>query len=278
MGDNLSWGNRIHDNHEKSEAMTTPFSSLVEQLNHPDRNVRGQAALSLGSCGESGVLDALLGALATEPDPFVREDMTWAVVRIGDSAVQPVIDLLTHPDAGLRHQAAHILGKIRDSRAIDPLIAVLGDENPPVVLKAAFSLGQMAATQAIPALVALLGHPDSDVRTTLVKVLEGFGEASLPALLAMLTHPKWQAREQAVDIVGQIGDAQTLSSVVPLLTDERWEIRFSAVNAVAHLGNKASIAATLTPILHDPDSRVQSLAAEILARLKQPRKTKLPTI
>lgn len=258
--------------------MTDTLHVYIDQLNHPDRNVRSNVALSLGRLGEREALDALLTALCHEPDVLVREDITWALVRFGVRAVQPLIDLLRHPDAPVRHHAAHVLGKIRDTRAVDALAAVLTDESPMVIQKAAFSLNQIGDERVIPALVAVLGHPDSEVRTALMKVLENFGAAAVPDVLTALVHPKWQVREQAIDILGQIGERETLPDAINLLTDEHWEVRFSAVNAVAHLGNKISITAALTPMLNDEDARVQNLASEVLARLNQPRKTKLPSI
>ena len=74
--------------------MNETTTTLIEELHHPDKNVRGKAALSLGKLGDIALLDTLLHALGTEPDLYVREDITWALVRIGGEALEPLIDLL----------------------------------------------------------------------------------------------------------------------------------------------------------------------------------------
>lgn len=256
----------------------TTLHTLIDQLNHPDRNLRSNAALSLGGLDERGALDALLDALGREQELLIREDITWSIVRHGETAIEPLIALLSHADGNVRHHAAHVLGKLRTPRAIQGLSSVLHDENPTVIQKAAFSLGQIGDVAAIPALVGVLGHTHVEVRTMLIKVLEGFGEASVPSLLEAAQSPSWQTREQAIDILGQIGGDEVWATIFAALTDAHSEVRFSAVNAVGHLGNRTRIAATLKPMVNDPDTQVSNLAIEILERLTQTRKPKMPSL
>lgn len=234
------------------------MTTLIEQLNHPDRNVRSAAALSLGKAGDTSALSLLLETLSVEPDFFVREDITWAVVRMKDAAVPLLIDYLQHENPAARHHAAHVLGKIGDEGAVDGLINVLSDSEPMVLSKAAFSLGQIGDARAVPALIQLLGHENREVHAMITTVLERFNV--IEPLIAALGHERWQVREQAVDILGLTGDETTVPVLVRAFEDEHWQVRFAVVTALKHIGGSTAKKALQT-MKHDPDRRVSSLAS-----------------
>ena len=71
--------------------MTDTLHTLTVQLHHADASTRSRAALDLGQLGDARGLDALLNALATEPELLVREDITWALARFGLSALPPLL-------------------------------------------------------------------------------------------------------------------------------------------------------------------------------------------
>jgi HEAT repeat protein len=248
--------------HPLGTNMIENLHTLTEQLHHPDRNVRGQAALNLGKSGDISALPFLLDALVAEPDLFVREDITWAVVRMGDDALLPLIALLEDANPAARHHAAHVLSKIGDQRATGALINALQDSDAKVVLKAAHALGQLGAFEAIPALVGLLGHENREVQTTLATTLEGFGEAALPRLIEALSHAQWQVREHAADILGLIANREVVPALVALLGDSQWQVRFAAVNALGSIGGAQAKAA----LRQHNDSHEQ--VCNLLIRLK----------
>ena len=249
-----------------SEILTT----LIEQLYHPDKNVRSTAALQLGTLRGAGTLAAMLDVLGVEPDLYVREDITWALVRIGDAAVLPLIERLRDTNSAIRHHAAHVLSKIGDARAMDGLIEALQDSDATVVSKAAFALGQFKDVKAIPALVQSLGHENRDVQGTIDTVLENFGTAAVQPLIEALNHERCQVREQAADILGLIGDRDTISVLIEALNDPDWQVRFSAVNALGIVGG-AEAKQALERMQNDPNSRVRDLASKMIARLKTVR-------
>jgi HEAT repeat protein len=246
--------------------MNETFDALIEQLHHPDRNRRGRAALSLGELCDVRAVDALVPALCTEADPFVRENITWALVRTGDAALRPLLDLLRDADPLVRHHAAHVLGKIGDPRASDALIDALQDHDATVLAKAAFALGRIGDARAITALVGLLGHDSRELQSTLVTVLEGFGPPAVPALLDALQHERWQVREQAAYILGALASAAARPALMKALEDREWQVRFAALHALATLGGAGSLHAVQS-MLGDGDRRVRSLATDVMKRM-----------
>lgn len=249
------------------------LKTLIEQLSHPDRSERAKAALRLAAIDEAGVLDALLDAMRTETDTFVREDITWSLVRIGAAAVEPLIELLKHADPVVRHHAAHTLGKIADARALSALLATLQDPAPLVAGKAMFAISQIDDARAVPVLIESLGHESSEVRTALMKALEHFDAASLTPLIAALQSPRWQTREHAADILGvleEVGDA-AIEPLIATLNDPQWEVRFAVVNALSRLASaeiqRLKIRKALATVQQDENLRVRLLAIETLRGL-----------
>lgn len=112
--------------------MTKTFQALTEQLRHPDHNLRSQAVFALEQLPDDAKIDALLQALTVEANFFVREDIVWALVRIGDAVVHPLMALLDDAAPSVRHQAAHTLSKIGDPRAVTALLVALHDHEPAV--------------------------------------------------------------------------------------------------------------------------------------------------
>jgi HEAT repeat protein len=248
--------------------MTETLQTLIEALHHPDKNVRGKAAVSIGNLGDIEGLNVLLQTIGEENDLYVREDITWALVRIGDAAVLPLIELLKNENPAARHHAAHTLGKIADARATEALTNALEDEDAMVVAKAAFALGQIGDTRAISAFIGLLGHEHREVQTAVNQVLEVFGGAAIQPLIRAMGQEKWQAREQAADILGLIGSRDAVPVLIEALKDEQWQVRFAAVTALGSIGG-GSAKQGVQQMEHDADERVRGLTPKILKRMRR---------
>jgi HEAT repeat protein len=243
--------------------MSQTFNTIIQDLHHLDSNTRSQAVFALDKLGdEQIVLDELVAALATETEVMVREDITWALVRRKDQAIQPLIAALQSENWQVRHNAAHVLGKMASPVATDALIGLLQDENTVVVSKTAFALSQIGDVKAIPALVALLGHEKPEVQTTLRDVLETFGVQAITALGQALQSENANLREQATEVLGQIEHEESISLLKQALNDEIWQVRFAAVTALSYQGAKEAIAS----LKDDPQEQVRKLVKQLLPR------------
>ncbi len=243
--------------------MTDHLQHPTNPLHHPDRSTRSRAIFALAEGNDANALDTLLTALCDEQDLLVGEDITWALVRMGDVAIDPLINLLHHTDPLVRHRVVHTLGKIGDARAMDAVITATQDPDNKVVCKAVFALGQLNDTRAIPALVGLLGHDNREVETMLMSVLEGFGAVALPYLIEAIRNDQWQVREHTADVLGVIGMEEGLPVLIEALNDAQWQVRFSAVTALGHIGGISAKEALLA-MPTDSDSRVAELVNKLM--------------
>jgi HEAT repeat protein len=247
--------------------MDNTYQALIEELHHPDKNIRSQAAVNIGKLDDESWVDSLIQALITEPDMYVREDITWALVRMKETALQPLVDLLDDQNPSTRHHVTHVLTKIGGQEVVEPLIHSLPDTNGAVVSKAAFGLAQIGDERAIPELVNLLGHPQREVETMLMDVLERFGTAAVQPLIERMNDECWPVREQATDILGQIGDQAALPALIHALKDGVWQVRFAAVTALGHMGS-AGAKTALQSLVDDPELHVRNLVVKVIRRIR----------
>lgn len=211
------------------------MTEQIYQLDHPDRNIRILAITEIGKRRDEAALPDLLQCLIIERDTNVQENITWSLVRFGSLAVSPLIELIEHTDAAVRHYAIHTLGKIGDPQAVEAVSRAISDSSPTVQLKAAFVLGQIKDPRAIEALLPLLGHESDSIRNTVSDILELFGSQAVPALLQALTHEQWQTREHAAEILGQIGDRAAIPALTIAKGDPQPEVRAAALLALRHI-------------------------------------------
>lgn len=237
--------------------------ALINQLNHHDHNIRKDAVLALINIEDPAKLPLLIQALRSERDPLVREDITYAIARMGAAVVPDLVALLKDDRSDVRNQAAHVLGKLRQRSAVEPLVMALYDPDSAVVAKAAFALYQIGDAAAVPALVSLLGHNDADVQTMLITVLSHFGSDAVSALVRAAESERWQVREQVVEILGAIGDAAAVPTLLKALHDAEWQVRFASLMALNEIDSTETRPA-LREMIDDPDSRVQGLARQLL--------------
>jgi len=245
------------------------YQSAVTNLVHPDKNVRIRAALDLGAAQHRAALPDLIERLGREPDFFVRENLTWAVVRMGADAIPPLLGLLAHSDAAVRLQAVHTLSKMADPAGAVALGQAVSDPEDEVARKAIFALGQMRDPAALSTLVAQVGHPEAERRNTLGTALIGFGQAALAPLQALLQHPEAQRRAHAADILGLLGDPAAAPALTEALLDGTWEVRFAALSALGHLPGEEARRG-IEQAAQFADSRLRAVAQRLAAnRFKQ---------
>jgi len=97
-------------------------------------------------------------------------------VRIGEPAVEPLIEMLGSKNRILRGEAARILGEIKDKRAVEPLVVALNDARPEVRIEAAQALGKISEPSAVLSLVDAMADPDANVRAAVEAVLVKMGK------------------------------------------------------------------------------------------------------
>lgn len=232
----------------------------AQSLRHPQPHVRFRAALDV----TSGVpLENLVEQLVSDPEPGVREVLTWAVARHGEAARDALVPLLTHPDPVVRAQAAHALSKVGDASVVPLVAQLLGDDSPVVAAKAAQVLGRFGGPAAQRALVAALGQGPDDVDAAVVAALEHAGDGVVDLLVPLLHGVSPRVRAGAAEALGLIGAPSAAAPLAPLLRDPDSCVRFEAIVALGQLPGDAATAA-IEGARSSSDDRLRHIAARLI--------------
>jgi HEAT repeat protein len=177
----------------------------------------------------------------------ILQETTDQLIEIGEPAVVPLIEALSNPNDQTRSQAALILGKIRDPRAVEPLILAITDQSGNVRGNAAIALGELGDPRAVDALISAQRR-DAKVVFYWLEALDQIGDPrAAEAAIAVLTkNPKHELAKQILEkYLDQANDpwAKSLAKTDPadysnfFLLLEKYEGGYLSISSsIAHNG------------------------------------------
>lgn len=263
--------------------------------------VRERAAEGLGTLEDRRAIQPLIKLL--EDENFrVQQKTCWALGKMGDEAVLPLLAILNNRGAKIRAEAANALGDLRDIRAVEPLTAALREHNPRLRAGAAEALGNIGDRSAVRPLIEALNDRESgirkeaaealgkirdensleplvrtlqdmntEIRNTVVKSLANFGEPAVENLIEALKFKTWFVREGAAVALGEIGDNRAVQPLLEALKDENEYVRSEAAKALGKTGDKKAYYPVLRLLLDSERGAVRAAAAEALGSLQDER-------
>jgi HEAT repeat protein len=145
--------------------------ALCDHLRHENREVRGWVARSLGRIGDPRALAALTERLETEPDPWCREEMQQALVRVAHREATSLLaaDALAGNDAGIL-AVLDGLDLLRQQE-LGRLLRATRSNEPEIWGACARAVREYREAASIPVLIELLGSSDLTTRTEACKLL-----------------------------------------------------------------------------------------------------------
>jgi len=201
--------------------------------------VRQSAARALGETHHTAALPYLLEALHDSSWWYEREqaagDLLAAIQKMGQPAVDPLIEALNDREGTVRKFAASLLGELGDARAIEPLGMTIYDLHHEVGEAAAESLAR-------------------------------FGGASFEVLNEALAHPEAGIREHAVVALGKIQDARVTPALIEMLRDPEALIQKAAIHALAGQRDPRAVAALKEIAANRTDRVLSALAKDLLLK------------
>ena len=158
------------------------MATLQTLLASSDQSVRLKAALSAGTFPDPDYIDLLVAQCAHEPDFFVRDTLSWALMRHEKSEV--IDRLKPELSSGIvqaRSQALHTLTKIGDKNFYSLITHEhLLDTNDKVAVTAWRSASSLAPEHEkeglAQVLITQLGRGDSDMQFDLTRFLCALGD------------------------------------------------------------------------------------------------------
>jgi len=197
--------------------------------------------------------------------PYVR-----ALERMGEAAVDPLIELLHDPDPSLRQIAANTMGAIDSERTIEPLIESLSDPNDDVRGWATRSLGRLRAENAVGPLILMVEDEPGSARHSAAVALGRIGSAeAVQPLIAALDDPSPWTRAAVIHSLGQLGDERAVDPLLSILDagESEVHVRRAIMVAFGQISSERT-ADALRAALADEDDEVRLYAGEALKTLQ----------
>jgi HEAT repeat protein len=179
--------------------------ALTRSLSDPQADVRVEAVRALGMVDDGSVLEVLISALQ-DPEVRVREMAAEALLRWrSPSVARTLAEQLATPD--LRRPVGEVLVRMGET-AVDPLVRSVMDGDPETASAAASLLAKLTGAERF---VADLASRDPEVRLRSVRVLGALGgPTASEALLGALADPDQRVRNRSVALLGSLGDPRAV--------------------------------------------------------------------
>jgi HEAT repeat protein len=164
------------------------MATLEEVLKSPDQSVRLKAALAAGTYPNPDHIKVLIRQCAIEGDFFVRDTLSWALMRHDQKSVVEHLKVELHSEnTQARSQALHTLSKIGDKENYVLITReLLLDPDDFVASTAWRSASVLVPEKDKPALVEVLisqlGRGDSDTQFGLTRFLCAIGQPIIAPL------------------------------------------------------------------------------------------------
>ena len=265
----------------------TLVDALAAALKDTDSLVRRSAAYALGNFGSSAksALGALEATLANEPTPAVRQNIAWAMGRIGPETITSLKTALRDADPAVQRDAANSVGLFKKDidvarKALPELVACCKVKNSQVrfaALNVLIKIIDERDTKAAGSIAEALDDQDLEVRQNAAFALSYVGgkesTRAIPVLMdALKQRTNKELRGQAAIAIYNFGpDAhEAVPSLIQTLADDDQDLHKDVALALGGIGPRAEAAVpALVKLLADPkekdDSRVE--AAKALAKI-----------
>jgi HEAT repeat protein len=238
--------------------------ALSEQLAHADEDARLSAARTLAGDESLEPAPPLMGALKDESWRVRRVAVEGLSRRAAPDAIAALLASVreSHHHLGLLNSALQVLA-MSDVDTLSPLVEFLKGEDSDLRIQAALALGEQRDVRAVPALLGALEDADANVRYHAIEALGKLRAAEAADALADVAETRdFFLAFPALDALTSIGEARVAPRVVPLLEDEL--LREAAADVLGRLGDEETVA-PLAALLNATDAPTPVVARALAA-------------
>jgi len=164
------------------------MATLQTLLASPDQSVRLKAALAAGTYPEVEFIEVLISQCAIESDFFVRDTLSWALMRNDVAKVVERLETeLQSANRQAKSQAIHTLSKIGDKANYSLITDEMLFDSDDFIASTAWRVASVLVPDdqkeiLVKKLITQLGRGDSDVQFGLTRFLCALGECIVEPL------------------------------------------------------------------------------------------------
>jgi HEAT repeat protein len=205
--------------------------------------------------GEIATPEAVAALVALLAEPPVPDELRDALVRAGPRAV-PLLVRELEGDPGVATEAAALLGRIGDRRAVGPLLGLLRRRNQtePAVLR---SLAALTPREAVAPLVSIAADPSREIRRLALEALLAAADPrSVVVLDRALVDPEPGVVARAARLAGRLRARSHTAALVALLAHPDGMVRTEAIAALGSVGGAEACTALARAAATTNDERL----------------------
>ena len=155
---------------------TAAVEPLIKALQDKEGTVRKFAAILLGRLSDPRAIEPLSMALY-DMHHEVGKVSAEALTHFGTSAIDVLVEALSHPEMWIRIHAIEALSKIKDARVVPFLLEMLNDPEREVKKQVIQSLGELKDPRALSALQAIVANrADRELHTLAKQAIENLAK------------------------------------------------------------------------------------------------------
>jgi HEAT repeat protein len=164
------------------------MATLQTLLASPDQSVRLKAALAAGTYPDPEYIEILVAQCTHEPDFFVRDTLSWALMRHDVTKVVKRLEIeLQSANPQAKSQAIHTLSKIGDKANYLLITDEMLFDPDDFIASTAWRVASVLAPDdqkpsLVTKLITQLGRGDSDIQFGLTRFLCALGECIVEPL------------------------------------------------------------------------------------------------
>lgn len=240
---------------------------LIQAVRTGERDVQREAGALLGRIRDPRSIPVLIQGFALN-DVYLTSRFKYALYQIGEPAVNPLIQALSHNNKNIQHRAAETLENLKDSRTLLPMIRALNSQDVVLSRIAAKNLGVLKKSQATAALIRALKRQDIKLRILCVEALGLIGDPeSATKIRPYLYSSNEDLCTAVVTALGRIKVESDLVQLVEKLVDYRESVQSAAKQAV--LAYESEAVPLLIKKLESGSHAERQVAANLLAKLQK---------
>lgn len=218
-----------------------------------------------GKSEQEKKIDELINNLGTRYWERAADEL----VKIGEAAVEPLIETVNIGSGRPSENAVLVLGRIGTPIAVDVVTGALKNLNFHLRVRAyaAIALGEIKSKDFIVPLIEAL-QTDSDwwVRHFAVGALGKIGsERIVEPVIGALRDDSQYVRRAAVSVLGELKSDRAVLPLIGVLKDQDWQIRLQVPDILEAYGNK--IEGSLLEALKDKNKWAKVGAAHVFGNI-----------
>ena len=209
---------------------------MFELLGDKDWRVRKTIVDGLVRDARAQIVHGLLDSLSDAENAGKRNSATEALMRIGQTAVEPIVARLRgETDVDVRLSLVNLLGDLRSAEGFDILLELLErDHDINVASSVVSSLGKYRDASALPHLMRVLRErEDLWLKFHVVEAVGEIGDrAALPSILPL--YAEKSLRKPVLEAIGKIADVGTVSFLLKVIAEEE-KLNLTALRALVRI-------------------------------------------